>query len=177
MDSNVLITAGAILIGTLVGAGATFGTLTWIEIWKRRKVKEGVANLFMCDIKSNWVRYYNIIGKEIEQHNKKDLFRRSMHIRHNYFSVFDNNSDKILYLDHETGSNVVELYIRAKAYIDIIDSYSEDLDRYYELEVSERGEAETRLKELFSLIRKEHNELKKIVSVTKMALSRELKET
>ena len=165
------------MLGTLVGAGATFGTLMWIETWKRRKLKQGIANLLISDINSIWSKYNNIIGKDIKQHNEKDLFRRSVHIRHNYFSVFDNNSDKILYLNHEAGSHVVKLYIRAKAYIDIIGSYSEDLENYYKLLGSERDEAETRLKQLFALIRKEHNELEEIVSVTKIALSKELKKT
>ncbi|HHT9117666.1 MAG TPA: hypothetical protein ACFYD1_03465, partial [Candidatus Hypogeohydataceae bacterium YC38] len=122
----------AALGGAALGGGIGFGAQFLLEKRKERKIKEGFINLLICDISSLLKLYNESIGEAIKRHNNEEnIFHNYLRVRHNYFSVFDNNSDKILYLDDETSRLVVQFYNHAKAHMDSIDCYNEYLQDHY----------------------------------------------
>jgi hypothetical protein len=178
----------------VIGGGIAFGVQFFLATRKERKIKEGFINLLISDIYSLLKLYNESIGEEIKKHNKEEIFKNYLRPEHNYFSVFDNNSDKILYLDDETSSLVVQFYNRAKAHIDTIYGYGKDFEDYRNLWSSEppiqhelalgvrvdilglrRKEAEAQLKGLFEFIKSDSIELKKMALTTISALKRQSK--
>lgn len=182
-----LIAAGSTLAGAGIGAGVTYWISIKLEKRKERKIKEGFLRLLLCDIDSLWTRHNELIGERIKKHNEANIFEDSLNIKQNYFSVFDNNADKILYLDAETSKLVVQLYTRAKVHVDTLDSYGENLTHYYTIQsylrrdprepffLSQNVERETGLRELFKFLKNDYTELDKIVSETKSILEVQLR--
>ncbi len=175
MDANVGIIAGATIGGALAGGGIAFGTTVWIERRKACRVKQGFIRLLINDIESLWKLYYELLGRQIKKHNERKVFTYSLGVKQDYFSVFNNNSDKILYLDDKTSKSVVQFYNRAKAHSDMVSEYHENLTHYYNLQGPEQKTVEADLKELFKRMSSDYEKLGNMRSRTVSKLKKDLK--
>lgn len=187
MESNVLVIVGAIG-GALVGGGIAFGVAVWRERYKENKIKEGFLNLLISDIDSLLKLYNELIGKNIKQHDESKIFTSYLVAKQDYFSVFNSNSDKILYLDDKTAKLIIQFYNRAKAHIDTIVRYGEHFENYCNLQPSitddhlgrlegrmKHGQATDDLRRLFEFIKNDYLELKRMALATLLALKRQSK--
>jgi hypothetical protein len=119
--------------------------------------------------------YDKAIGEEMKKHDENQLFTRFIAPKHNYFSVFDSTSDKILYLDNKTSELVVQFYNRAKAHVDTVIVYGERIKDYCHPSSSVQKVKEEHIKELFVLIKNDYMEVEKLASEAVSALKNNLK--
>ena len=183
MDSNVLIIAGATIGGALAGGGIAFGVAIWRERYKENKVKEGLINLLINDVGSLLKLYDELIGENVKQHDEKEIFTSYLVVKQDYFSVFDNNSDRLSYLDDETSKLLIQFYNRAKAHIDTIVRYGKHFEDYRNLppsieymgDIMRREREANYLRTLFKFIRDNHFELEEMALETLLALKKQSK--
>ena len=174
MDSNVLL-AVATITAALVGGGIVFGVTAWREWQKERKVRRGFIRLLISDISSLLKLYDKAIGEEMKKHDENQLFTRFIVPKHNYFSVFDNTSDKIFYLDNKTSELVVQFYSRAKAHVDTVSVYGKSLEDYCRASGPFQMVQEKDIKELFVLMKNDYLEVEQLANEVVSALKNNLK--
>ena len=79
-----------------------------------KKQIESFLNSIKTEISSIWERYYEVVGKSIENSNQNEGFASYYPIFDNYFIVYDNNTNLIGKLDKELSQVLVKTYIMAK---------------------------------------------------------------
>lgn len=171
------------LLGFLVGAGVTYLYNISLEQRKTQKEKANLAKLLLADIETLWNRYYQVLGKSIEEHadSLNPLFL-IFYANQNYFIVFDANAAKIGMFEGEVAAKIVKLYTLAKALIDGINEYEKMCDNYIELQKHPETDIESlniddkskrilsTMQYSFPIIQAEHNNVKVLVSEVKEIL-------
>lgn len=115
-----------VVVGYLMGTATTVG----MEAWRERRARKRLAHSLVAEINALWENYMRTFGQDLLDTPEGGFLNRGMGMEEGYFSVFDNNVDKLGLFPPEVAKEVVGGYMEARAYMDILRGWGHTLEQW-----------------------------------------------
>ena len=155
---------GTILWGVALGAGG-FLTVLLTEWMHTHVERKRLATVLYAEVAALWDRYSETLGTPLVRWNEGQALPMRIQLlqRHNFFAVYDRNTDKLGLLKPQEAMTLVRAYALAKGHLESISLAAE---------LTKRDDNQALVDELGRGLRREAMQMRQVAEEASLILSR-----
>ena len=155
---------GTILWGVALGAGG-FLTVLLTEWMHTHVERKRLATVLYAEVAALWDRYSETLGTPLVRWNDGQALPMRIRLlqRHNFFAVYDRNTDKLGLLKPQEAMALVRTYALAKGHLESISLAAE---------LTKRGDNQALIDELGRGLRREAMQMRQVAEEASRILAR-----